>query len=120
MMNYFAKIVEGTVNQVIVVSSSDCGGLQFPSSEPVGQTFIASLGIEGAWLQTSETGQYRGRYAGLGYVYDLTADVYIAPKPYPSWILDDKYDWQSPTPYPNDEKIYAWNEASLTWVVVVG
>ena len=117
-MNHFAKIVEGTVSQVIVVSSSDCGGLQFPSSEPVGQTFIASLGIEGEWLQTSETGQYRGRYAGLGYVYDLTADVFIAPKPYSSWILDNNYDWQSPILYPSDEKIYSWDEESLSWLAI--
>jgi hypothetical protein len=79
VMAHFAKVANNIVSAVIVVANSDCGGLDFPESESVGQTFIASLGIEGAWLQTSYNGNFRGIYAGIGYSYDETKDVFVAP-----------------------------------------
>ena len=78
-MAYFAQVVNNRVDEVIVVSDDDCGGGEFPESEPVGQAFIASLGITGEYLQTSETGLFRGTYAGIGYTYDPVLDVFIAP-----------------------------------------
>jgi hypothetical protein len=80
-MAHFAKITDGTVGQVIVVANTDCGGGDFPESEPVGQAFIASLGIDGDWLQTSYHGNFRGRYAGIGYTYDAELDEFLAPTP---------------------------------------
>ena len=71
-MNYFAEIRNNFVIQVIVVSAEDCDNLPFPESEPIGQAFIASLGLTGEWLQTSETGAYRGCYAGIGYTWNGT------------------------------------------------
>jgi hypothetical protein len=71
-MAHFAKINEfNIVEQVIVVSNDDCGGGNFPESEPIGQVFIASIGLEGLWLQTSYSGSFRGAYAGNGYWYDV-------------------------------------------------
>jgi hypothetical protein len=52
-MAHFAKIDNGTVSQVIVVSNDDCAGGDFPESEAAGQAFIAGLGLAGEWLQTS-------------------------------------------------------------------
>lgn len=49
-MAHFAQIEDNIVKQVIVVGNDDCGGLEFPESEPIGQKFIASLGIEGEYL----------------------------------------------------------------------
>lgn len=65
-MAHFAQIYEDIVQQVIVVSNDDCGGGEFPESEPIGQAFIASLGITGEWLQTSYNANFRGKYAGIG------------------------------------------------------
>ncbi len=48
-MAHFAKVENSVVQNVIVVSNTDCGGLAFPESEPVGQAFLASLGIEVTW-----------------------------------------------------------------------
>lgn len=82
-MANFAKINESVVEQVIVISSADLDGLVFPESEPVGQAFIASLGLEGEWLQTSYTGAYRGLYAGIGFTFDLLLGKYgefVAPQ----------------------------------------
>jgi hypothetical protein len=79
-MAHFAQVNNGTVQQVIVVANSDCGDLEFPESEAVGQAFIASLGIEGTWLQTSYNNNFRGAYAGIGYTYDEESDTFVAPE----------------------------------------
>ena len=70
-MAHFAKIENGGyVSQVIVVANDDCGGGNFPESEPIGQAFIASCGIEGLWQQTSYNASFRNCYAGIGYLFD--------------------------------------------------
>jgi hypothetical protein len=79
-MAHFAQVVTDIVQQVIVVANSDCNDLPFPQSEPVGQAFIASLGIAGEWLQTSYNGNFRGTYAGIGYTYDEVSDSFVAPQ----------------------------------------
>jgi len=78
-MAHFAQVSNGIVQQVIVVSNDDCGGGDFPASEPVGQAFIASLGLSGEWKQTSYNGNFRGKYAGIGDTYDAATDTFSAP-----------------------------------------
>lgn len=80
-MAHFAKVENSIIQQVIVIANSDCGDLEFPESEPVGQAFIASLGLEGEWLQTSYHANFRGAYAGAGFTYDAELDAFIAPTP---------------------------------------
>lgn len=78
-MAHFAKVNNNIVTDVIVVANSDCDNLEFPESEPVGQAYIASLGIEGEWLQTSYSGSFRGCYAGIGYTYNPALDQFEPP-----------------------------------------
>lgn len=78
-MAHFAKVENNIVQQVIVISNDDCGGGDFPESEPIGQAFIASLGLTGLWLQTSYNGNFRGCYAGPGFVYEPVLDVFATP-----------------------------------------
>jgi hypothetical protein len=78
-MAHFAKIENGIVQQVIVVSNNNCGGGNFPESEPIGQMFIASIGLTGEWLQTSYNSNFRGCYASAGWSYDPDADEFVAP-----------------------------------------
>ena len=80
-MAHFAQVDEyQIVRNVIVVNNSDCGGGEYPDSEPIGQAFIASIGIEGEWLQTSYNGNFRGQYAGQGMTYDPTLDEFVSPQ----------------------------------------
>ena len=59
---------------------------------------------------------FRGNYAGIGYTYDETNDVFYAPKPYDSWVLDQtKWIWKAPVDYPSDGKGYKWNEETTSW-----
>ena len=62
-MAHFAQVTENIVRNVIVIDNSDCGGGEYPDSEPAGQAFIASIGIDGDWLQTSYNENFRGTYA---------------------------------------------------------
>lgn len=71
-MAHFAQINNNIVKDVIVISNEDCDNLPFPESEPVGQAFIASLGLIGEWLQTSYNANFRGKYAGVGYTWNGT------------------------------------------------
>jgi len=93
-------------------------------------TFVDSS--PGTWLQCSyntrgnihygQDGQpdngvaLRGNYPGIGYNYDATNDIFIAPKPFNSWVInEDTWLWEAPTPMPDDGKLYNWDEASTSW-----
>ncbi len=57
----------------------------------------------------------RARYAGIGYKYDSALNAYIAPKPYPSWALNEETtEWEAPVARPT-EGFYTWNEEAQTW-----
>jgi hypothetical protein len=110
-MSHFAKVVDGKVTQVIV-------------AEPeFFDTFVDSS--PGTWLQTSynthgnqhpEGRPLRGNYAGIGYTYDAEHDVFIAPKLFNSWILNEStWLWEAPTPMPDDGKVYEWDEETTSW-----
>jgi hypothetical protein len=117
MANY-AKVENRIVTQVIVAD----------------QTIIDSGLFEGVWIQTSYNTKanvhydpdgkpdggiaLRGNFAGIDYTYNEQYDVFYAPQPYPSWILNhNTWTWDASIPYPNDGKDYIWDENSLSWVI---
>jgi hypothetical protein len=67
-------------------------------------------------VRTSYNHRIRKQYAGIGFSYNDSADVFVAPQPFPSWSLDANYDWQAPIGYPADGKHYSWDEANQVWV----
>jgi hypothetical protein len=80
-MAHFARIYNNTVTDIIVISD-DIAPDPAPDNEQQGQEFIADvLGLTGEWLQTSYNGNFRGRYAGVGFTYDPDADEFVAPEP---------------------------------------
>lgn len=104
-MAHFAKIENGAVVKVIVVSNDvlDAEGT-FPKSELSGQKFILSLGLGGEWLQTSYNHTFRGNFAGIGFVYDEELDAFITPKPSKDAILDETtFSWIMPEVEEEDE-----------------
>jgi hypothetical protein len=66
-------------------------------------------------VRTSYNDKIRYNYAGIGYTYDPIDDAFIAPKPYPSWVLNSKKQWEPPIAHPTDGKLYAWDEESGEW-----
>lgn len=78
---------------------------------------IENLG--GRWIKTSYNHNIRARFAGIGYYYDEERDIFIAPQPYPSWILNNiTTEWESPIPYPKDNEKYVWDEENLSWIKI--
>lgn len=60
---------------------------------------------------------FRGNYAGEGYTYDTSNDVFLSPSPYPSWIVDtNTWSWKAPVDMPDDGKDYDWDEEAGAWV----
>lgn len=107
-MAHFAKIDENNIVQEVLVVDN--------SQEHRGQEFLAEeLGLGGRWIQTSYNGNFRKQYAGAGYYYDEIKDIFVAPQPFPSWILDENNDWKAPIAHPNDNNLYYWDEETLTW-----
>lgn len=122
-MAHFAQLNnDNIVQQVIVISNDVCGEptLDFPDTEAAGRAFIANtLKLGGTWKQTSYSGSIRKNYAGIGYTYDAARDAFIAPKPFPSWTLNESTcRWEAPVPYPTDGERYSWDEDTTSWVAV--
>ena len=105
-MAHFARINENNiVEEVLVVDNSE---------EHRGEEFLSiDLGLGGRWIQTSYNGNFRKQYAGVGFYYDETKDIFVSPQPYPSWILDSNSDWKAPIERA-DELSY-WDEETLSW-----
>jgi hypothetical protein len=115
-MAHYAKVNNGIVEQVIVAEADFFN------------TFIDST--PGQWIQTSYNtygNQHhlggtplRGNFAGIGFTYDATNDVFYAPKPFPSWTLNEStWLWDAPIAYPTDGKGYVWDESITNWKEVV-
>jgi len=71
-MAHFAKVnANNMVEEVIVVDNKNA------ETEQQGKEFIASIGLEGNWIQTSYNGNFRNQYAGQGDIYDPVNDMFV-------------------------------------------
>jgi hypothetical protein len=122
-MAHYAKVQNGLVTQVIVAEADFF------------ENFIDSS--PGEWIQTSyntrggvhynpenhepsadQSKALRKNYAGIGYTYDKVLDVFIPPKPYASWVLDEEtFLWNAPVAKPEDDEYYKWDEEHLNWIM---
>jgi hypothetical protein len=101
-MAYYAKIIDEKVVNVITAEDSFF------------ETFVDDSA--GQWLETKMDGSIRKNYAGIGFSYDSIKDAFIPPQPYPSWTLNESTcQWQCPATYPEDGKVYIWNETDQAW-----
>lgn len=72
----------------------------------------------GGYIEYSQTGAFRKNAAIIGGTYDSVNDVFIHPKPFESWVLDDNYNWVSPV---GDKPVkegstYVWDEENTAWI----
>ena len=114
-MAHFAKLGRGNIVEKIEVVSNDIA-----TTEQVGIDFLNNLyGTKDVWKQTSYNENIRKNFAGIGYTYFESKDAFIAPKPYPSWILNKTTcKWEAPVAYPTDGQNYTWNETNQTWDLI--
>jgi hypothetical protein len=110
-MKYFAKL--GLSSKVItVLSVAD----KIATTEQAGIDYLTKLFNYPFWVQCSKKGSIRKNGAGKGYTYDDDRDAFIPPQPYNSWTLnEDTCRWEAPSAYPDDGKMYEWNEETTSW-----
>ena len=107
-MSHWAEIDENNIVLRVLVGDNN--------SPDEGESFVNDLG--GTWIKTSYNNNIRGTFAGIGYSYDETEDIFIAPQPYPSWIREGSF-WNPPIPFPEDtENRYSWNEENQSWDLI--
>ena len=118
-MAHYAKIENGIVVTVEVLNNEVILDENNVEQEALGIAFIHNLYNDNTtvWVQTSYNNNFRKNYAGIGHTYDETRDAFYAPQPYPSWTLNETTcQWEAPTPYPDDDGRYTWDEDTLSWI----
>jgi len=76
-MAHFVRVEDNIVREVIVINNEVLENKSFPESEPIGIAFCKSLyGADTNWLQTSYNSNFRGKYAGIGSIYDPVLDEF--------------------------------------------
>jgi len=112
-MAHYAKVSDGVVTQVIV------------AEKEFFDTFVDEA--PGEWVQTSYNTRggvhlnggipLRKNFAGVDFIYDVDKDAFIPPQNFISWTLnEDTYLWEAPVAYPTDDKMYDWDEDTVSWI----
>ena len=120
-MSHFAYVPKiengkGIVEQVIRITQEELQTGQWGSPFDWIQTSYNTYGNQHKLGGTP----LRGNYAGIGFTYDSVNDVFYAPQPFQSWILNSsKWLWEAPILMPADGKLYSWDENTLSWVEVL-
>jgi hypothetical protein len=120
-MAHFAQLDQNNVVlQVIKVDNSHCLDQSGDESETVGIAYCQSLYPNTNWKQSSYNGNIRKNHAWVGFTYDEQRDAFIPPKRFASWVLNESnYYWYAPVARLDDDKIYDWDEATISWVEFV-
>ena len=114
-MAHFAKLDENNnVVDVVVVKNDILWDENEVEQEQLGKDFLTNLFPDTIWVQASYNGSFRKQYPVGGSTYDPVKDIFIYPKPFPSWRLNENNDWDAPIPKPTGK--YDWVESSQSWV----
>ena len=144
-MAHFAKLgVNGKVIQVLTLDNKDMLNADCVEDETVGQQYLEHHNNwpSQMWIQTSyntsgnkhnsgdDSKAFRGNYAGIGFEWDESNNIFWPKKPYASWVKDTTTaTWKSPIgdapeltaeqQSQNEAKThmwgYDWNEESQSW-----
>jgi len=125
-MNHFASIDSNNIVQQVIVLTDEC--ITNPETNQVDVSYgeiFCNENYGGRWVSTCVlnivhdecTPEQCRKYARIGDTYDETQDAFIPPQPYPSWILNDHFEWEPPIAAPTVErtevpagKSYEWDE----------
>lgn len=112
-MAHFAEIDENNiVIRVVVTDNNDSNG------DEGYQWLVDNLG--GKWAKTSYNATFGKKFAGVGDIYVPSTGNFKAPQPFESWRWSaNQWAWIPPVEYPNDDKVYAWNEATTNWIEII-
>lgn len=123
---YFAEVsTENVVLNVVVVPDDEAHR---------GHDYLVSLDAPEhdktcRWIETKLDGSIRRNYASKGFLYNEEHDIFVSPRPYPSWVLNVSAGrFEAPIPFPADGvytmsltgKIYKWDESITNWTELTG
>jgi len=122
-MAHFAELDENNIVLRVITFSNDEVNANGGELSVEAENFVAER-HGGTWKQTSYNDNFRKQYAGIGWTYDVSKDIFIRPQPFSSWTLDDNNDWKAPVEEPNTKIIdadnniyfYKWKESSQEWI----
>lgn len=98
-MAYFAEILSGVVQRVVVADSKEW----------------CEKNLGGTWVETFMDVPGK-KYAGVGDTYHPEKDTFIAKKPFDSWVLDNAtLKWKPPILRAKKDVPQKWNEARGGW-----
>jgi hypothetical protein len=120
-MALFCKIDENNIVKNIEVVDNNIA-----TTEEAGIAFLKELhGQQFNYKQmgeapfTSNGIEITRNYGGINFTYDENLDLFIEPKPFNSWILDEATGrYNSPVEMPNNDKTYKWNEENQSWDLI--
>lgn len=120
LMAHFAEIDSNNIVIRVLVVPDD--------QEHRGHEYLAEdLGLGGTWLQTSYNTQcnehknggtaFRGNFAGPGWEYLPSQDIFVMQQPFPSWTLNETTaTWEAPVPWnPSEHSGLVWDEENQEW-----
>ena len=119
-MAHFAQLDENNVvTHVLVVDNNDIQNLPFPESEAVGIAYLNSFLPEARYVQTSYSGGFRFRYAGIGFTFHPECGEhggFAAPARFDYFIFDQTTcSLIPPVPKPTDGSYY-WDDPTRSWI----
>ena len=111
--NIVVKVITGVDENE---TQTDTDGTAVGGSSEAWEAFYAAQPWHAGLIckRTSYNNSIRKQYAGIGFTYNPTADVFVAPKPYASWVIDSNHDWQAPVARPVEGQ-WNWNEQTQAW-----
>lgn len=117
-MAYFVTLNnENIVSDVQVISDDVLIGIDGKENDQNGVDFLNQLhGFHPRRIRTYKDGSKRNIFASAGYSYDIANDIFIPPKPYPSWTLNSDNEWSAPKPFPTGDGPYKWDEENQQWI----
>jgi len=119
-MAHYAKVWNKKVTTVIV---ADADFIKTYADDSPGRWVKTSYNMRGGVYYDPSTGKAatdqsviagdeareRKNYAGIGWYYDNVG--FYPPQPFGSWKFNSTtYLWDAPVAYPDDGKVYVWNE----------
>ena len=121
-MGIYAKVENNIVTNMIVADKE----------------FIDSVVLEGLYLECTprawggivhgEKGEpkpdptikaIRHNYPDIGSIYDPEKDIFYPAHPNDgtTWVINENFIWARPTPIPNRDMPYVWDEPTLSWIL---
>ena len=119
-MSHFALVINGYVQEVIVAEQDVIN--KFPNKASWIQTSYNTRGnvhyAPNSDVPDDSKPPLRANYAGIGDTYDAKNDVFYAPQPYPSWILNTTtWLWEAPIEMPTTKGDWIWDEPTISWIL---